>query len=226
MTQTWNKLLFAHWPVTPEELRPLLPSQVSLDTFNGQAWIGIVPFSVTNVRARGLPPIPGLASFLEMNVRTYVTKDDKPGVWFFSLDASHPLMVEGARQLFSLAYFKAGMTIQSADQTVHYASERKDQRGGEGKFKATYRPVGEVFNSRPGTLEYFLTERYCLYTLSKRDILYRAQIHHRPWPLQMAEVTIEANTLTKEFGILLPEMPPLLYYSERQPMLTWYLEKA
>jgi uncharacterized protein len=223
MTQTWNKLLFAHWPVPPEQIRPLLPPGLTLDTFEGEAWVGVVPFDITDIRPRALPAIPTMSHFLELNVRTYVTHEGKPGVWFFSLDAASRLAVEGARLAFHLPYFNARMTLKTQGDTVRYVSERRDRRAGAGKFKASYRPVGEVFQSRAGTLEYFLTERYCLYSAS-RGRVYRANIHHLPWPLQLAEAEIEVNTVADAFGIKLPDRAPLLHYSERLPVLVWYLE--
>lgn len=224
MTQTWSKLLFAHWPVPPEQIRPLLPPTVTLDTFDGQAWVGVVPFDISAIRPRLLPPIPTMARFLELNVRTYVIRDGKPGVWFFSLDAASRLAVEGARLAFHLPYFNARMSLRMEGDTVHYMSERRDDRAGAGVFKARYRPIGEVFQSRTGSLEAFLTERYCLYSATESGRVYRANIHHMPWPLQLAEAEIETNTVADAFGIRLPDVPPLLHYSEQLPTLVWYLE--
>lgn len=225
MTQTWSQLLFAHWPVPPEQIRPLLPPSLTLDTFEGQAWVGVVPFVMSGVRFRGLPPVPKTTTFLELNVRTYVTAEGKPGVWFFSLDASLPLAVEAARLGFSLPYFHARMDIQTNTNGVHYTSQRTDRRAGAGQFEAQYRPVGEVYQSQPGTLEHFLTERYCLYSASRRGRLYRGHIHHVPWPLQRAEADIKTNTVADSFGITLPNVPPLLHYSASLPVLAWYLER-
>lgn len=224
MTQTWNKLLFAHWPVPSEMLGPLLPPSLTVDTFEGQAWVGIVPFDITDIRPRSLPPVPGMTRFLELNVRTYVLYNGKPGVWFFSLDAASRLAVEVARQSFSLPYFNARMSLHTEGDTVHYASRRTDHRAGQGDFKAAYRPVGEVFHSQTGSIEHFLTERYCLYSSSKRGRIYRANIHHQPWDLQRAEAEFEANSVADAFSITLPDATPLLHYSERIPTLVWYLE--
>jgi uncharacterized protein YqjF (DUF2071 family) len=225
MTQTWSKLLFAHWPVPLEMLRPLIPAHLTLDTFEGQAWVGVVPFVMSDVRFRMLLPIPGTTTFLELNVRTYVTCEGKPGVWFFSLDASNPLAVEAARLGFHLPYFHASMSIDTTANRVLYRSQRKDKRTNAGVLKAEYQPVGDIYSSQPGSLDHFLTERYCLYSVSKRGVIYRADIHHLPWPLQRAEATLEVNTVTNAFGITLPDVPPLLHYAERLPMLAWTPER-
>jgi uncharacterized protein len=226
MTQAWNKLLFAHWALPPEQIRPLIPPSLQLDTFDGMAWIGVVPFYMTDIRFRGLFPFPFMAQFHELNVRTYVTVEGKPGVWFFSLDASNRIGVEGARRFFHLPYFKAKMNIRTQGETVEYESQRRDRRGGAGNLRVRYRPVGPVIDKPPGTLEHFLTERYCLYSVSRRGTLYRANIHHLPWAVQPAEAEFETNTAAAAFGIRLPEMSPLLHYHERMVMLAWYIERV
>jgi len=226
MTQTWNALLFAHWPVSAAHMAALLPPDLTLDTFNGQAWVGVVPFGITGIRPRALPPIPGFTGFLELNVRTYVTRHGKPGVWFFSLDAASRLGVEGARLTYHLPYFNAAMSMQREGDTVRYSSTRTDRRAGAGTFEASYRPTGGVYRSQPGTLDHFLTERYCLYSRSRGGRLYRANIHHAPWPLQPAVAEIRINTVAEAFGIALPNVPPLLHYVKQIPVLAWYLEGA
>lgn len=226
MVQSWYDLLFAHWSFPPEVIRPLLPPGLPLDTYEGKAWIGIVPFHMRNVRLRGLPPLPPMSAFPELNVRTYVTIDEKPGVWFFSLDATNRLAVEGARRLFHLPYFMAQMHVQADGDTVHYTCKRTDSRGGAGEFIAVYRPVGAANTSTPGTLDHWLTERYCLYACSSQGVLYRSDIQHTPWALQPAEADIQVNTIANMHGITLPDEPPLLHFSRQKDMLAWLIHRV
>lgn len=218
MTQTWHDLLFAHWSVDPQVLASKIPSSVELDLFGRRAWIAVVPFRMTNVAPRGVPSLPWVSAFPELNVRTYVRVEDKPGVYFFSLDAGNPLGVVVARTMFHLPYYSASMSVEEDGAIVRYKSERKNEA--LAKLIATYNPNGPVFQARRGSLEYFLTERYCLYTVDD-DRTYRLEIHHPPWPLQLAEANIATNTMADAAGIsLLPE-PPLLHFSKRQDVVAW-----
>jgi uncharacterized protein len=223
MTQTWHELLFAHWPVTPDALRPLIPPALPLDTYDGQAWVGIVPFRMSNVRPRAVPPVPGLSAFPELNVRTYVTVNGRPGVYFFSLDAGNPIAVVLARKLFHLPYFNAMMHCQRIDDTTHYSSRRAHRGAPPAELVATYRPIAPVFYAQPGSLEYWFTERYCLYTVDGHERVYRCDIHHVPWPLQVAELETTCNTMALSQGIRLPDIPPLLHYANKQEVLVWLL---
>jgi uncharacterized protein len=226
MTQTWRDLLFAHWTVPAAMLLPHLPAGLTLDTFDGQAWVGVVPFYITDIRPPFLPLMPFISSFIELNVRTYVTDGKKPGVWFFSLDASSRLAVEGARLGYLLPYFKAQMDIRCEGDTVHYFSRRTDRRTQPGEFRGSYRPVSDVFSSQEGTLERWLTERYCLYTATRKGTIYRAEIHHLPWALQHAEAEIKINNVTHAHGITLPDTPPLLHFAKQLNMLAWFIERV
>jgi hypothetical protein len=226
MAQSWHQLLFAHWSFPPEAIRPLLPPELTLDTYAGQAWVGVVPFHMSGIRLRGLPTVPFTSAFAELNVRTYVTAADKPGVWFFSLDAANRIGVETARTVFHLPYFNARMQVRLEGETVHYGSVRTDRRAAAGVFIARYRPTAPVYLSQPGTLDHWLTERYCLYTTDRQGHLYRGEIHHAPWQLQLAEAEIEENTVTAMHGIHLPDAAPLLHYAERVDMLGWYLQSV
>jgi uncharacterized protein YqjF (DUF2071 family) len=223
MRQAWHELLFAHWPVASDALAPLLPRALppgALDTFEGQAWLGIVPFRMSGVRPRGLPAIHWLSDFPELNVRTYVTVGGKPGVLFFSLDAASPVAVALARRLFFLPYYTAKMRCARDGDAVIYASQTV-HGGKRAQLEGRYRPAGRVFTAQAGSLEYFLTERYCLYAVSPRGNLYRGEIQHGPWPLHVAEAEIRVNTLAQSHGIALPEVPPLLHYAARQEVLVW-----
>jgi len=220
MAQNWHDLLFAHWEVPVEKMRELVPRSLEIDTFAGRAWVGVVPFRMSGVRLRGTPALPGLAAFPELNVRTYVRAGDKPGVWFFSLDAANRIAVKAARAWFHLPYFYARMTIRRNGKQVIYSSERDDGRGiGEG-LEATCEPLGVSFQAEPATLERFLTERYCLYAQRPDLTLLRAEIHHAPWSLQSASARFVRNGMTRGLGVAL-EGAPLLHFSELQEVVVW-----
>ena len=225
LAMTWRDLLFMHWPVPAERLRPLIPPALELDTFDGTAWLGVVPFRMTGVRPRFLPAVPGLSDFPELNLRTYVTADGKPGIWFFSLDAHNPVAVRLARAAFHLPYFDATMSCRTEGDDVVYRSVRTHRKASPAWFAARYRPSGEPFESRPGTLERFLTERYCLYAADGRGTVRRGDVHHRLWPLRPAEAEVETLMMTGQIGVELPDVPPLLHFSERLDVLAWLPKK-
>jgi uncharacterized protein YqjF (DUF2071 family) len=217
MAQTWEQLLFAHWRVPIEALREHLPPELEVDTHDGEAWLGVTPFLVTNLRLRGLPPVPFLSSFLELNCRTYVSHGgDKPGIWFFSLDASSRLAVEAARRLYKLPYFEARMDGLPRYRCARAGASRPHV------WESTYKPVGPVFAAEPGSLEHFLVERYCLYTTDTVGALHRGEIHHPPWSLQRATAEIDLNTMPPDGLEVSGEA--LLHYSARQDVLIWELE--
>jgi uncharacterized protein YqjF (DUF2071 family) len=220
MAQTWRDLLFAHWPVSAGTLAALIPRGLSLDTFDGQAWLAVTPFLLTGLRARGLPAVPGLSRFPEVNVRTYVSVADKPGVFFFSLDAGRALAVAAARAMYSLPYFRARMHVKAGPHGVVYVSRRTHRGAPAAEFRAEYRPTAAVTFSRPGTLPAWLTERYCLYAVDRRGGLHRAEIDHARWPLQPAEADIQLNTMTTGLGLALPERP-LLHFAARLDVHVW-----
>ena len=220
MTQTWNDLLFAHWPVDPGRLRPRLPPAFDLDLFDGNAWIGIVPFYMTNVAPRGIPSLPWVSEFPELNVRTYVSVADRPGVYFFSLDAGSALAVQTARALFNLPYHTASIGITHEGTAIRYESHREDHDR-PADFSAIYGPAGGAFAPVKGTLEYFLTERYCLYHQDRRSSPYRLEIHHLPWALQPARGRVACESLAGVNGLTLPPSPPLLHFAKRQDMVAW-----
>lgn len=225
MRQHWGKLLFMHWRVDAQLLRPLIPAQLEIDTFDGSAWIGVIPFTMWGIRASFLPPIPGTSAFHELNVRTYVQLNGVPGVWFFSLDAANKLAVWGARKFYSLPYFNARMSLEQHGNSIDYLSERRDGRGAPASFAATWK-IGEMLpQSQPGALEFFLTERYCLYSEHRGDI-YRARIHHQPWPLQTAELISLESSMIECHGLPTPEGEPLLHYAEELRVDIWPLGKV
>lgn len=229
MTQIWHELLFAHWPIEPDVMRSLLPPILPLDTYERQAWVGVVPFRMSYVRPRGFPPVPRLSQFPELNVRTYVTVNGIPGVYFFSLDADNPVAVLLARKVFHLPYFNATMRCQrisSADETILYRSQRTHPGASPAEFAALYRPVAPVEYAAPGSLAYWFTERYYLYTVVNQNQVYRGDIHHERWPLQPAELDLESNTMALSHGIRLPDMPPLLHYAQRQEVLIWPIRRV
>lgn len=228
MTQVWRKLLFAHWPLAAEIVRPLLPAGLALDTFDGQAWLGIIPFQMDSVRFRWLPGIPSATQFAEINVRTYVTADDKPGIFFLSLDANSLLAILGARVTYALPYYRARFAITTRDDAIDYRCERlgKPAYGATSPatFVAHYHPTGPARAAHRGSLEDWLTARYCLYTQRGAHLL-RGEVHHAPWLLQPAEAAIIHNTMTEPAGVRLPATPPLLHYSEHLEVLVWPLRR-
>ena len=222
LTQTWHDLLFAHWPVDKVALAAKIPSSLELDLYDGEAWVGIVPFHMSNVAPRGVPSIPGVSAFPELNVRTYVRLGGKPGVYFFSLDAGSAMAVATARTMFRLPYFNASIEVeQQPDGGIRYRSRRTDADRSQAELVASYRPTGPMFHPAEGTLEYFLTERYCLYTTDKGSHPLRVDIHHARWPLQTAAATVERNTMADAVGIQLGSRSPLLHFARRQDAVAW-----
>jgi uncharacterized protein YqjF (DUF2071 family) len=221
MAMVWTDLCFLHWPVPAHALRRLVPPELRIDEYGGSAWLGVVPFAMSGVRHWRLPPIPGTHAFLELNVRTYVSAGGKPGVWFFSLDAANRLAVRVARATFRLPYMDARMTLTHRDGWTDYTSVRTHHGETPARFDASYRPIGPCSRSSPGTLEAFLTERYCLYAAGPRGVL-RGEIHHEPWPLQPAEAVVRSNTMAMAAGVALPDLPPLCHYAKRLEVPAWW----
>lgn len=221
MKQSWHDLLFAHWPVDSAVVAALVPRDFAIDLFDGAAWVGVVPFEMRNVAPRGMPALPWLSTFPELNVRTYVRVGDKPGVYFFSLDAGNPLAVHAARVWLCLPYFTASMqSARAAGGRVTYRS-RRTSGGRPAEFAAAYHPIAAALEPLPGTLEHFLTERYCLYARDHRRRPYRLDIHHAPWPLQLAAADVQRNSMAEAAGLQLPGVAPLLHFVSRQDMVGW-----
>ena len=224
MHQRWTNLLFAHWPVPVEAVRALVPSALVIDTFEESAWLGVIPFRMSNVRPRGIPPLPGVSEFLELNVRTYVRYGGRAGVWFFSLDASNPLAVRAARAAVNLPYYDARMRVDAGvDGSVQYRSDRTHRGAPPATFTATYRPEGDVRPAKPGTLDYFLVERYVLFSATPRGML-EVKIAHPPWLLQRAVARIERNTMAQAAGIAVEGEPTHLHFGGPVDVQTWLPE--
>jgi uncharacterized protein YqjF (DUF2071 family) len=218
MTQRWNDLLFAHWPLPASDLTSLLPDALTVDTFDGSAWVGVVPFWMDQIRMRKLPRIPGANRFPELNLRTYVRErhTNQPGVYFFSLDAANPFAVSAARLFFHLPYYWAAMRLDTdEDRTIRYSSRRLLTKRPT-YFRARYRSLGKPCVK--GGIESFLTERYALFTTTRNGELARVNIHHLPWPLELAEADFDANDLPQAHGIRLPE------YSRELVVYIWAVE--
>jgi len=222
MRQTWHDLLFAHWPVSPAAMRTLVPAELDLDMFDGHCWVGVVPFRMSGIRRRGLPALPGFSRFPELNVRTYVTYGGKAGVYFFSLDAASSSAVWAARHFYHLPYFRAAMSCEIFEGAVHYSSRRYRANA---EFRANYCPTGEIQLAARGSLEHWLTERYCLYAVH-RSRVYRGEIHHQPWPLQTAQAEFHTNTVAAAAGISLPDVPPSVLFAHELKVLIWPLRPA
>jgi uncharacterized protein YqjF (DUF2071 family) len=225
----WHDLAFLHWAVDPERLRALLPPGLELDLFEGRAYLGLVPFRMSAVTPRFFPSVPGLSAFPEMNIRTYVKTPAKPGVWFFSLDATPWVAVQLARRAFALPYYQAEMELRWERGWCCYRNVR-----GPVHFRGRYRPIGEPWTARPGSLEHWLTERYALF--SYRDAatklpmepaiaappgqLFRGDIWHRSWSLQNGEVEIEAMDMVSWLGLELSGAP-LVHFAQLQEVRAW-----
>lgn len=217
---TWTDLLFAHWPVPVSALRAHVPGPLAIQECEGSSWVGLVPFRMEGVSGRALPDVPGVSAFNEMNLRLYVTLDDRPGIWFMSLDANSRLAVLGARAVFHLPYFYASMEVRAEGERVLYRSQRIDD-GPCVAFRGAYWPASAPYYSTPGTLEHFLTERYCLYAQAPDGTLRRTEIHHPQWPLQQADAVFDVNQVAGPQGIALPDTPPLLHFARRQDVVFW-----
>ena len=225
MRQHWSKLLFMHWPLPADLIRPLLPRRLAVDTFDGQAWIAITPFTVRGLRASFLPPVPGTSTFHELNVRTYVHLDGAPGVWFFSLDAANTAAVIGARLSYHLPYMRAEMLQHQEGNTIRYTSRRTQQDAPPAIFNATWQVGEHLPPAEPGSLAFFLTERYALYA-AQGEKLFQARIFHEQWPLQTAAIGEWQSSMISAAGLPEPASPPLLHYSEHVEVDIWPIRRV
>jgi uncharacterized protein YqjF (DUF2071 family) len=228
LRMVWEDLLFAHWPCDTAVLEPHLPPGLALDTFDGRAWLGIVPFRISGIRARCLPAIPGLTGVPELNLRTYVVADGKPGVWFFSLDAASRAAVRCARRFYHLPYHDARITCSTMpDGWIDYQCRRRDShQHPPAEFSARYRPLGGADAVTEDPLATWLTARYCLYSADRRRRVWRGEIDHVPWPLETADAVLETNTLAAALNCHLSASKPVLHFSRRLEAVIWSLERV
>jgi uncharacterized protein YqjF (DUF2071 family) len=226
MRMRWHHLLFAHWMADAAVLRRLIPRGLELDLYYGCAYVGAVPFTMEDVSPRLVPPLPGLRAFPELNLRTYVKTGGKPGVWFFSLDAGQKLAVRVARRWFHLPYFDAKFQIAYVGEGVEYSSVRTHREAPSAAFSAIYRPIGPVYRSTQGDLDFWLTERYCLYATDRAGRLFRGEIDHEPWPLQCAEAEVHMNTLGDSLGIEMKGPPATLHFAKSLDVRAWLVAQV
>jgi uncharacterized protein YqjF (DUF2071 family) len=224
MYQTWDSLLFMHWRVPEEVLKPLIPARLSIDKFYGSAWLTVTPFTLSNVRPIYTPPLPWVSDFHEINVRTYVHFDGDPGVWFFSLDANSTLPVLAARAVYHLPYHDAEIRFENNNGRVDFAMDRSSGQP-SAHFDARWSIGNGLSESVPGSLEFFLTERYCLYAEHKGE-LYRARINHRPWPLQAAALDRYQTDLFQANSLPVPDEDPTVCSGGPVKVEVWPLEKV
>lgn len=226
MRMRWCDLLFAHWQVDPAALRKLIPKGLDVDLFEGKAYVGAVPFTMQGVSPRRVPDIPGLHTFPELNLRTYVKAGGKPGVWFFSLDAGQKLAVRVARRFFHLPYFDAKFQITNVAEAVSYSARRTHRGVPHATFAASYRAAGSVYYATPGTRDAWLTDRYCLYAADAQGRQYRGEIDHDPWPLQPAHAQVQLNTLGDWLAIELKGPPATLHFVKSLDVRAWSVERV
>ena len=207
LRQQWLNLAFIHWEIDYQDLRQRIPESLEIDLFDGKAWIAIVPFDMKGVSLRYFPTISAISNFPEINVRTYVIRDGKPGVWFFSLDVPSRFAVWAARTFFNLPYRHGDVKIEAKEGVFHYTSQI-----GEDRFDARYRPEPSDTAFGKNSFEEWCTERYCLYCQSNKGHLYRTEVQHRKWPLQNAAIDIRKNSLLDRFQV--GERHPSVLYSE------------
>ncbi|HET7113739.1 MAG TPA: DUF2071 domain-containing protein [Pyrinomonadaceae bacterium] len=226
MHQTWGKLLFMHWRISENVLRPYIPDSLEIDTYGGSAWVAIAPFTMWDVRALPpyVPPVPGLSALHELNVRTYVHHNGVPGVWFFSLDTNSNAAVLGARTIYHLPYYYADIELKQRGKSIDYKLSREDDDP-PAEFRATWKIGDPLPQSQPGSKEFFLTERYMLYT-EHDDQLYRARIYHEPWPLQQAELVKWGSSMLEANRLPQPPGEPIVHYAEELDVEIWYLERV
>ena len=218
--QAWCNLLFAHWPIPKSDLRLLIPEPLEVQEFDGTAWLGVVPFEMRGVMRRFLPDLPGFSAFPEWNVRTYVSLNGRPGVWFFSLDATNRLAVWGGQRCFHLPYHRAKITIQQNDGQLLHEGSRHDH-GPHLEYAAKFAPAGPTFQAEPGSLEHWLTERYCLYAHRPDGRMYRTEVHHRQWPLQNASAELDVKALVARCHLTIEGPPVSCLFAKKVDVVAW-----
>lgn len=224
---TWRDGLFVNWPVDPGALRPHIPDELSLETWEGDAWLSVLPFVLTNAGFRGTPPVTRTA-VAELNVRTYVRYRGDPGLFFFSIDVGNPLIAAAVGRTTRLPVYHAHMRVSSDDDEVVFSSTRSQTAAcsrprvrstdAPARFGATYRPDGDVFTPEQDTFAYWLVERRRFYAAEKNRGVLSGEIAHEPWPLQPANVTINENTMFEANGLPEPRGDPVVYYCDELSM--------
>lgn len=222
MTQKWNNTLFMHLPASKDLLLSHIPADLELDLYKDQARISILPFKITNMRFRKIPPIPFVHSFLELNVRTYVKRNGIPGIYFFSLDADSLPAVLGAR-VASLPYYYASMKMKKEQETFSVRTERKVEP--KALFEGEYKPISASYYPAKSSLAHWLVERYSLWSY-RADSLFRGDIHHKPWEITEVQASISKQEM-------LPDLPddliigePLFHFSAAKRVLFWPIKKV
>lgn len=224
MTQVWRDLLFMHYPVAPHLLREIVPQELELDTYKNEAWLSIIPLKITDMRVRGVPPIPLLSSYIELNVRTYVIYQGVPGIYFFSLDASDLISVIGAKAGTGLPYKLAKMEFSEHDDIFRFKSHRIT--GTQEKLDVSFKRGNVLYEPLPGSLDFWLLERYCMYSFWGNHIL-RGDIHHDQWKVAHAEAEIHQNTMASFLPKgTLTNNPLILHYARRRRFLFFPLKKV
>jgi uncharacterized protein len=222
----WLDLLFAHWPVDAASLADRLPPGFELETYGGEAWLGVVPFTMADVAPRGFPAIPGISRFPELNIRTYVRHRGVPGVWFLSLDAMSWPIVLGGRAVFHVPYVHARMSSRRQSGAIVYRSTRNERRRPPTTFRASWRVTGPPSTSEAGSFDAWSTDRPRLFSVDGRGRVWRTEIAHAAWPLQPAVATIDAAALVATHGLTLPDTPPILRASTRLDVRAWLPMRA
>ena len=225
MRQTWKNVFFAHWPILPERLRSSIPSSLDIDTYQQMAWLGVVIFEIEGIYFRGLSPISVVFRFPEVNLRTYVQHKGKPGVFFLSLDVGNWASLAISKRWYHLPYCKAKISYRKEGNTFHCQSVRNGNSNNPITFKGSFTTDLRSYFPEEGTIDHWLTERYCLYSLDRKGNIYCGDIHHKPWSLQKAQAVLSNNTLPAPFGIDISEDEPILHFSKGLDALFWNIKK-
>lgn len=226
MKQTWKNLFFAHWPIPVEYLRPYIPSSLHIDTFDGSAWLGVVAFEMEGIYFRGLKAMSVTPKFTEINVRTYVHFNGKPGVYFLSLDVGDRASLLIASRWYRLPYQPAQITFKREKDTFHIQSIRNQKTINPIEFMGEFVPLSDVYYPQKGTLDHWATERYCLFSTDKLGKqLYCGEIHHSAWPIQKVEGAIDRNSLFTPFQLRPSETKPIVHYSRGLDTLFWNIKR-
>lgn len=222
MTQQWNNMAMFHWPIDTALLEKQIPEQLKIDTFDGVGWLSFAVFQVTHSRIRGFPKVPYFSTFIQINVRTYVTYNGVSGVYFFSLDANKWPIVFGAKVAMKLPYKLAQMTMKNEQTDMYFNSSRKKTGSGSPAFTCQYRPTSESFYPGANSLDYWLLERYCLWTTKGKSV-FRSDIHHDRWKVTQAKATIHENSIATFLPQSSFQTEPLLHFTNEKTAFLWPL---